>query len=164
MEAVKNDLEVYQMDEMKKQANIFGMIFVLANRLQVLGDAFDQNITIKQWLFLVSVARFEEPPTVSEAADYIGYSRQNAKRLAATLEESGFITISKDKNDARALRIALTPKFNTYFGERRHRELAFMQKLFNGFDPESTDGFYQGLVKIGRNIEMMENENEKIKE
>jgi len=152
------------MNELEQQADIFGTIFVLSNRLQVLGDAFDQNITIKQWLFLVSVAHFEEPPTVSEAADYIGYSRQNAKRLAATLEESGFITISKDKKDARALRIALTPKFNTYFGERRHRELAFMQKLFSGFDPELTDGFYQGLVKLGHNIEMMENENEEIKE
>ncbi|RJE47141.1 MULTISPECIES: MarR family transcriptional regulator [unclassified Dehalobacter] len=152
------------MDEMKKQANIFGMIFVLANRLQVLGDAFDQNITIKQWLFLVSVARFEEPPTVSEAADDIGYSRQNAKRLAATLAEHGFVTISKDKSDARALRIMLTPKFHTYFAARRQREVEFMQQIFSGFDPELTDRFYQGLVKISRNIEMMENENEEIKE
>jgi DNA-binding MarR family transcriptional regulator len=34
------------------------------------------------------VAQFKEPPTVSEAADYIGYSRQNAKRLAAALEQN----------------------------------------------------------------------------
>lgn len=39
------------MNELEQQANIFGTIFVLSNRLQVLGDAFDKNITIKQWLF-----------------------------------------------------------------------------------------------------------------
>ncbi|NLI91473.1 MAG: MarR family transcriptional regulator [Peptococcaceae bacterium] len=152
------------MNELEQQAYIFGSIFILSNRLQVLGDAFDKNITIKQWLFLVTVAGFKEPPTVSEVADHIRYSRQNAKRLAATLEQSGFVTISKDKSDARALRIALTPKFNVYFTERNQRELAFMQKLFSGFDPELTNGFYQGLVKLSENIEMMEKEYEGIKE
>lgn len=146
------------MNEENQQAYIFGSIFVLSNKLQVLGDAFDKNITIKQWLFLIGVAQFKEPPTVSEAADFIGYSRQNAKRLAATLEEAGFVTISKDKSDARALRIALTPKCDTYFRERRQREIEFMQKLYNGFDTERTNGLYQGLVKLADNIKMMERE------
>lgn len=146
------------MTELEKRAYIFGSIFVLSNRLQVLGDAFDKNITIKQWLFLVCVAQFKEPPSVSEVADYAGYSRQNAKRLAATLEENGFVSISKDKSDARALRIALTPKCNTYFGERRQREMEFLEKLFDGFDPEFTNGLYQGVVKIAHNIEKMEKE------
>lgn len=154
------------MNDLAKQAYIFGTIFVLANKLQVLGDAFDKNITIKQWLFLVRVAQFKEPPTVSEVADYIGYSRQNAKRLAAALEQSGFVTIVKDENDARALRITLTPKFKTYFRERGEREAAFMRELYSGFDPELTNGLYQGLVRLAHNIEKMEleKENEKSKE
>jgi len=152
------------MKELAKQAYIFGTIFVLANKLQVLGDAFDKNITIKQWLFLASVAQFKEPPTVSEAADYIGYSRQNAKRLAAALEQNGFVTIAKDKNDARALRIALAPKFETYFRERGEREAEFIRELFNGFDQELIDGLYRSLVQLAHNIEKMEKENEKSKE
>lgn len=152
------------MSELVKQAYIFGTVFILANKLQVLGDTFDKNITIKQWLFLVSVAQFKEPPTVSEAADYIGYSRQNAKRLAETLEQNGFVTISKDKNDARALRITLTLKFETYFREREQREIEFMQELFSGFDAESTKGLYRGLVQLSHNIKKIEERNESEKE
>jgi DNA-binding MarR family transcriptional regulator len=152
------------MNEQEQQANIFGTIFVLANRLQVLGDAFDKNITIKQWLFLIGVAQFQEPPTVSQVADFIGYSRQNAKRLAVTLEANGLVTIVKDQNDARALRIKLTPKFTAYFEQRREREEEFMQKLFHDFGPELTRGLYQGLAQLTQNVAMMEKENEKIKE
>lgn len=152
------------MNERDQQAFIFGSIFVLSNKLQVLGDAFDKNITIKQWLFLASVAQFKEPPTVSEVADHIGYSRQNAKRIAAALEASGFVIISKDKNDARTLRINLSSNFDDYFAKRRQKESEFIQKLFSGFDAESTNGFYHGLVALNTNITMMEKENEEIKE
>ncbi|HHV65665.1 MAG TPA: MarR family transcriptional regulator [Peptococcaceae bacterium] len=151
------------MTELQQQATIFGTIFILANKLQTLGDAFDKNVTIKQWLFLVSVSQFQEPPTLSEVAEVIGYSRQNAKRIATALEESGFLTIARDTNDARALRIRLTPKFSTYFAQREKRELEFIRKLFDGFDAELTEGFYQGLVRLGENILNMEKENEKFK-
>ncbi|HPF44529.1 MAG TPA: MarR family transcriptional regulator [Syntrophomonadaceae bacterium] len=143
------------MDELEQKAYIFGTIFTLSNKLQAIGDKFDKNITIKQWLLLVTVSKFQEPPTISEAANYVGYSRQNAKRMAAALEERGFVTITKDKNDARALRIALTPKCQEYFAGREQRELEFLKELFLGFDAELTAGFYQGLTKLENNIETM---------
>lgn len=152
------------MNELEKRAYIFGAIFALSNKLQVLGDTFDKNITIKQWLFLVSVSKFSEPPTVSEAADFIGYSRQNAKRIAAALKKRGYVTITKDQDDARALRIALTEKCKEYFAGREQKELGFLDKIFTGFDAELTDGFYKGLSKLEENIKMMVNENEIIKE
>lgn len=143
------------MDELEQKAYIFGTIFTLSNKLQAIGDKFDKNITIKQWLLLVTVSKFQEPPTISEAANYVGYSRQNAKRMAAALEERGFVTITKDKNDARALRIALTPKCQEYFAGREQRELEFLKELFLGFDAELTAGFYQGLTRLENNIETM---------
>lgn len=143
------------MDELEQKAYIFGTIFTLSNKLQAIGDKFDKNITIKQWLLLVTVSKFQETPTISEAANYVGYSRQNAKRMAAALEERGFVTITKDKNDARALRIALTPKCQEYFAGREQRELEFLKELFLGFDAELTAGFYQGLTKLENNIETM---------
>ena len=143
------------MEELEKKAYIFGSLFTLANKLQVLGDAFDRNITIKQWLFLVGVTKFPEPPTVSEVAHFIGYSRQNAKRLAEALEERGYVTIGKDPGDARALRIAVTPACEAYFAGRSRREYAFIEELFEGFDGALLDGFCAGLQKLGGNIEAM---------
>lgn len=140
------------MNDLEQKAYIFGTIFTLSNKLQVLGDEFDKNITIKQWLFILGISQFNEPPTISEVANFIGYSRQNAKRIAAALHERGYVTIIKDKNDARALRIELTPKCTGYFEKRYEREIEFLDKLFTGFDPELTCSIYKGLIGLEQNI------------
>lgn len=143
------------MNELEQKAYIFGTIFTLSNRLQALGDEFDENITTKQWLFILGVSRFEEPPTISEVANFIGYSRQNAKRIAAALQKTGYVKISKDKNDARALRIELSSKCIEYFENRDKREIEFLEKIFTGFDAELTHSVYKGLIKLEKNIKAM---------
>lgn len=146
------------MNGLEKKAYIFATIFTLSNRLQVLGDKFDRNITTKQWLFILGVSRFAEPPTISEVANFIGYSRQNAKRIAAALHETGYVNITSDKNDARALRIELTSKCMEYFRERDKREIEFLESIFTGFDDELTDGFYNGVSRLARNIQALMND------
>ncbi len=140
------------MSALKEKAYIFGTIFTLSNKLQVLGDGFDKNITTKQWLFIIGVSTFKEPPMISELANFIGYSRQNAKRIAAALQKSGYIAISKDENDARALRIELTPKCKDYFEKRDKQEIDFLEKIFAGFDSELIHGLYRGLARLELNI------------
>ena len=127
------------MGRIRKESLHFGQDICI-QQIQVLGDKFDKNVTVKQWLFIVGVSKFKEPPTVSEAANYVGYSRQNAKRLAAALKAGGYVTITKDKQDARALRIALTPKSVEYFSRRNQRELEFLNQIFDGLI-RLTDGF-----------------------
>ena len=140
------------MNELEQKAYIFGTIFTLSNRLQVIGDEFDKNITTKQWLFILGVSRFEEPPTISEVANFIGYSRQNAKRIATALQKTGYVKISKDKNDARALRIERTARCIEYFENRDEREIEFLEKIFTGFDAELTQNVYKGLIRLEQNI------------
>jgi len=143
------------MNELQQKAYIFGTIFTLSNRLQVLGDEFDTSITTKQWLFILGVSKFEEPPTVSEVANLIGYSRQNAKRIAAALHEIGYVIISKDKNDARALRIKLTAKCIEYFKKRDKREIEFLEKIFTEFDADLINSLCKGLIRLEQNIKAM---------
>lgn len=143
------------MNELEQKAYIFGTIFTLSNRLQVLGNLFDKNITTKQWLFILGVSRFEESPTVSEVANFICYSRQNAKRIATALQKTGYVIISKDRNDARALRIELTSKSIEYFKKREKREMEFLEKIFTGFDDELTYSVYKGIVRLEQNIKAM---------
>jgi DNA-binding MarR family transcriptional regulator len=148
------------MELLQKKAYIFGTIFTLSNKLQVLGDKFDKNITTKQWLFIVGVSTFKKPPMLSELANFIGYSRQNAKRIAATLQESGYVVISKDESDARTLRIELTPKCREYFEKRNKREIDFLEKIFAGFDAGLTQNVYRGLSRLERNIKEIMNQEE----
>ncbi|MDD4531780.1 MAG: MarR family transcriptional regulator [Candidatus Pacebacteria bacterium] len=140
------------MKDLEKKAYIFATIFTLANKLQVIGDRFDQHITTKQWLFVVGVTAFKEPPMISELANFLGYSRQNAKRIATDLQKAGFVKIGSDASDARALRIELTPKCKEFFEKRDQREIEFIEKLFTGFDSEKTDLLYEGIISLEKNI------------
>ncbi|MBC8080907.1 MAG: MarR family transcriptional regulator [Gorillibacterium sp.] len=149
------------MNETEQQATIFGVIFALANRLQILGDKLDGNITIKQWLLLAAIFKNPSPsPSLSEVGDMIGNSRQNVKKMAMILEKQGFVTLIKDVSDARMVRISLTPKCIAYFAKRVDKESQFMEKLYNGFEGDLTNGLYNGLIKLFDNIIVMEGEYE----
>ena len=62
------------------------------------------------------------------------------------MHEIGYVIISKDKNDARALRIELTSKCIEYFKKRDKREIEFLEEIFTGFDAELTHSVYKGLI------------------
>lgn len=92
---------------------------------------------------------------ISEVSNYIGYSRQNAKRIASDLQKNGFVTISKDEYDARVLRIELTSECKEYFSKLDKQEIEFIGKIFAGFDSELTNSMYKGLIKLEQNIKEM---------
>jgi DNA-binding MarR family transcriptional regulator len=153
--------EEIKMNEIDKKAYIWGSIFSLANRLQILGDKLDKNISIKQWLLIAIISKFEHSsPTLGEVADTIGNSRQNVKKMAVILQSQGFVSLTKDVNDGRMVRISLTPKCIAYFQDRAEKELQFIEKLFDAFDETLTDGLYQGFIKLVENTVEMEKRNE----
>ena len=96
------------------QAELFGAVFVLAQVLARRGDQALEplGLTTRQWLLLAVLAKGfpGEPPTLSEAADVYGTSRQNVKQIAGQLARSGFVRLEADPRDRRALRLHLTPR------------------------------------------------------
>lgn len=145
------------MDNIKEKTHIFGLVFTLANKLQVLGDKFDENLTIKQWLLLAGIFKNEnDTPTISEVASLIGNSRQNVKKMSIILEREGFLKLQKDLTDARILRISLTMKCQDYFKQREKREIEFLEKLYVGFDTNLIKGLDNGISKLEENINEME--------
>lgn len=144
------------MDDMKEKAFIFGSIFTLSNKLQVLGDKFDKSLTVKQWLLLAGIHKSgRDNPKISEVAGIIGNSRQNVKKMALILEKAGFLTIENDSYDARAQRIRLTPKCLDYLLEREKRESDFLEQLFESFNSIELKGLSNGISRLEKNIDMM---------
>ena len=65
------------MDLVDEKAYIFGVLFVLANRIQILGDKVDPDLSIKQWLFIAVMSKFTETvPTLTEISMAMGMSRK----------------------------------------------------------------------------------------
>lgn len=130
------------MDVIDKKKFIFGTIFLIANRLQVLGDHYlgKDDITTKQWFLNVMISQFgDNPPTLSEVAELMGSSRQNVKQLALKLEEKGFLTIRKDELDARALRLKLTEKSKEFWEKRAKQDDEYIEDLFGDFTSEEIE-------------------------
>lgn len=145
------------MDELAQKAYIFASIFTVSNKLQILGDKLDQQITIKQWLLLAAISNSAiEAPSISEISALIGTSRQNVKKMALLLEKQGFVNIRRDPDDARVLRVAQTAKCVEYFKARYGLELAFLEELFSDIDEALLGGLRNGLIKLTNNISKME--------
>lgn len=146
-----------KMYDLKEKAYIFGTIFTLSNKLQSLGDKFDKNLTVKQWLLLAGIYKSEsDSPTISEVAGLIGCSRQNVKKMVLILEKEGFVRLQKDSNDARILRISLTKKCRDYLMQREKRESEFLVQLFDGFNSNEVKALVNGILKLEKNIVRME--------
>ncbi|MEA5059010.1 hypothetical protein SDC9_171200 [bioreactor metagenome] len=142
---------------MKEEAYIFGTIFTLSNKLQLLGDKIDAKLTVKQWFLLAGVLHCDmDAPTLSEVAARIGSSRQNIKKMALILERQGFVLMEKDAFDARMLRIRLTDACKAHLKQREQVELRFMQELFSNFAVKDLLPLCGGLKKLESNVKMME--------
>lgn len=139
---------------------IFGSIFALSNRLQILGDRIYKEITIKQWFLLAVISQFkDEPPNLVQVSKIIGSSYQNVKKMALILEKKEFLSLVKDKNDSRILRLYMTKKCMKYFETTVNQEEKLIDSLFKGFDDETLTALYEAMSKLVANAELMEEEN-----
>ncbi len=145
------------MEEVNKKQFIFGSIFLLANRLQVIGDRWDSDITMKQWFLIVMISQLgETPPKLSEVAEFMGSSRQNVKQLALKLEQRGFLHIEKDECDSRAIRLKVTDSCKAFFKEREEKEIAFLKELYKDFSDKEIECLYKGMYQLGENVFKMD--------
>ncbi|MBC2582152.1 MarR family winged helix-turn-helix transcriptional regulator [Clostridium sp. DJ247] len=148
------------MDIISKQKYIFGNLFLLANKLQVIGDQYlsEDDMTIKQWFLTVMILQFgDNPPTLSKVAELMGSSRQNVKQLTLKLKEKDFLTMEKDEQDARATRLKLTEKSQLFWEKRQNKDDEFIRNLFIDFSEEETDILFRGFNKLFKKIKEIEN-------
>lgn len=145
------------MENLTQRQYIFGAFFVFANKLQLIGDRLDPNITMKQWLLVAVLSQFgEKAPTISELAAFMGCSRQNVRKLAGRLSEKGFLQLQKDPKDSRQTRLRLTGACKDYFAARAGREEEWLSQVFDGIGQAQLDGLYQGMKQFEQNIGRME--------
>ncbi len=143
-----NQKELYE-----KQKFVFGGLFLLSNKLQVIGDRILDKFTTKQWLLTVVISGFgNESPTLSSASEAMGSSHQNVKQLALKLQQKGFLRFEKDKKDGRTLRLKLTEKCFSYWENRKDEDERFISDLFADIDNEEINAIYNAFNKLHQKI------------
>lgn len=144
------------MDDKDSKAYVFSRIFMLANRLQALGDRMDETVTVKQWLMIAIIMRSGGTPSLGEIAEQSGNSRQNTKKMAVILQKQGFLTLKHDPQDRRVVRVAVTAHCLDYFRNRGQQEQQFIADLFAGFEAERLNGLQEGIARLMTNLAAME--------
>lgn len=148
-----------EIDNIDKRYHIFGILFLLSNKLETLGNNFLGELTTKQWFFMLILMNFfKEPPTLSELAAEMGTSHQNTKQIAIKLEEKGFLVVKKDTKDKRVLRLIPTNKIEKYAKLREDKDYFFIEKFFNVLTKEEVKNIYESFTKLLNNIKVIENE------
>lgn len=155
-------MDIQMSDKVEDEMSyVYGAVFALANRLQNLGDTYQGDITTKQWFLLAVASKFETAPTIGQLAAVTGTSRQNVKKMAVILEKEGFLSIKRDENDARILRIILTDKCRERSERSAQRDILYLQEVFADISQDMLKGMYEGFKQLERNIIRMEEKYEK---
>jgi DNA-binding MarR family transcriptional regulator len=142
-------------DEMK--ANVFGSLFLVANRLQVLGDQIDAQVSTKQWLLLAMLLSCENQKcSLTELSKKIGSSRQNVKKMAMILEKRGFLELTRSDEDKRTVLLQPTQACLSHLKTREEDEIAFVESFFAGFDTEMLMVMQKSITQWMQNLARME--------
>lgn len=143
------------MSDIDKRKFIFGILFYLPNKLQVILDKnlADYDITAKQWFLTIIIEQFgDNPPTISEVAEVMNSTHQNVKQIALKLEKKGFLLLEKDQKDRRITRLKLTEKCFSFWESHHNESVRFLMELFAGFKEEEIDSMYHNLNKLYEKI------------
>lgn len=132
------------------RAELFGSTFVIAAHLTRRADAelAAMGITTRQWLLLaiLTTAFAGYEPSLSEAADTYGSSRQNIKQICLGLQDRGFVRLVADPADARTTRIALTERVKEFETPgMTERTNVMLDDVFAGLTAEQTHALHELL-------------------
>jgi DNA-binding MarR family transcriptional regulator len=139
---------------------LFGSIFLLSNKLQILGDQYmaADEITLRQWFLTMIIKQFDPQrgPTLTEAAHLMGTSHQNVKQMALKLAEKEFLEFEKDDRDGRSTRLKLTEKSNTFWDSKTSELELFLKRLFSGTNFDGVKAAEKLFKKMLFNVENWE--------
>lgn len=140
-------IEELNMTQREKQQYIFGSIFLLANKLQLLGDKVTQELTLKQWFLLNIMQQMDnKTPNYSDIAKAVGTSRQNVSKMISVLHKKGMVELHPSKTDKRAIYVTLSKKCYEYFTSKENAGNILLDKLFTGIPATTTE---QALTLLG---------------
>lgn len=146
---------MYDFEHMDKRLIIYANTFLVANRLQTVMDAELEEITSKQWLAIIMLGAFDEPPTLKQMAQMCNASHQNTKQIVLKLHQKGYVDIVKDEKDGRAMRIVPLPKIqelNVKYDERSKR---FIEEMFSDLTEEEITVMCRAQFKIYDRLEQI---------
>ena len=139
---------MYDFENMDPRLIAYVNIFICANRLQAIMDSGLKDITAKQWLAIMMIDAFPEPPTLKQLSEISGVTHQSMRQIVDRLIAKGFLEVVSDKNDKRAIRLIKTEAANSIKTKGSEQNQDFVFKLFDCLTEEETTTYCLSLAKL----------------
>ena len=143
---------------MEERLVIFGSIFTVSNRLQLVMDQHMPQLSAKQWFVLTMLSFFHTPPSLIGLAKACDSSYQNIKQIVLKLEEKGFVTLKDDLSDKRAKCVAMTSKFSQWNTKTQEQSAQFVDTLFECLSPVQISDLKNSLLALHEKLGDMQYE------
>ena len=131
---------------------MYGSLSVLDNRIAALQSEEFKDLTMKQHFLLVSIGTFDDNPTLSDVSQLIGCSYQNVKKMAEQLQAKGYLTICKDEEDKRKLRLVPAEKLMNLTQDKQEVTQQFMDRMYRDISEDDLMTALSVILKMTENI------------
>ncbi|MCI8385972.1 MAG: MarR family transcriptional regulator [Acutalibacter sp.] len=138
-----------------QQKAIFSTLFIAGNKLQTLFDSHIPQVSLKQFMLLSLVRQAKPPLSLTRLGSLLGCSRQNVKKLAAVLEQKGFLSIRPDSDDPRAVSVRLTEQGEHFFQVEFAAYQGELDYLFQVYSEQEVETLFQLMSKLYEGIERL---------
>ncbi len=139
---------------------MFGGVFALANKMQIVGDKMVEGLSTKQWFLIRTIMDMpsDPPPTITQIAREMDTTRQNATKMLETMERDRFVTIEGNDHDRRSRIVRLTETGLRHAFEVAENGQDFLKRLFDGIDPDTLHAAAKVVIKMMENLVKMQEE------
>ena len=143
---------------MTEKQYIFSSIFVIANKLQIIGDREIEELSFKQWFLLVAIKNIpKENPSLTDIANFIGTSRQNVKKMLVILEKKGYVLLSNLPDNQKSVCTLLTKKCEEHLDKFDKLGDELLEKIFTNVSSVQTQSISEVFKILFENIDRMLN-------
>lgn len=131
---------------------MYGSLSVLDNKIAALQSEEFKDLTMKQHFLLVSIGTFDDNPTLSDVSQLIGCSYQNVRKMAEQLQAKGYLTICKDEEDKRKLRLVPAEKLMNLIRDKQEVTQQFMDRMYRDISEDDLMTALSVILKMTENI------------
>jgi DNA-binding MarR family transcriptional regulator len=139
---------------------LFGGVFILANKLQLVADKKAHGLSTKQWFLMRNLQdlSMEAPPTITMLAKETDTSRQNVSKMLLTLQKQGFVTLRGSETDRRSQTVEMTIKGKEVLALMSDESTSLFAELFSGISAEESEAAAKVVIKLISNLMKMQEE------
>lgn len=126
-------------------------LFSVINKLQMRGDQYLQDLTIRQMLAIPAIIHAPDGnATINHIARKLGTTKQSAKQIVDAMEKKNYLSVAPNERDKRAVNVTVTPEGYRAFNACSARTDVFLADIFQDFTTEDLETLCTLLQKLYR--------------